>query len=230
MKTSVVIVAAGLGSRMQANINKAFLMLANKPILYHTLMAFERCDVIDEIILVLKAEEVSVVEETILSLGSFDKIKHIVNGGETRAESVQNGLNKLTHEGVVLIHDGARPFVTRAEISNVVGKAGRYGAAVLGVRVKDTIKEVSDKLVIKSTCDRNAMWAVATPQAFKVSTILEAVNHKNEVEGPIWDDAMLVEAMGVKVHMVEGLYENIKITTPIDIIIGESILASRKDA
>lgn len=227
MKTSVIIVAAGMGSRMNAGINKQFLTLRDEPILTHTLRVFDKHQGIDEIILVLREDEISYVTEFIIKANRMVKISHIVTGGEERTDSVENGLKKIEHDGIVLIHDGARPFVTEEEISSVIDAVEVKGAAVLGTPATNTMKLVDSKGMVTRTLDRNAIWNVLTPQAFRVSLIKKGFEMKADVLETVWDDAMLVELLGEQVSVIHGSYENIKITTPTDMIIAESILNKR---
>lgn len=226
MKVSVVIVAAGMGRRMNADVNKQFLSIGGKSILYRTLEVFEAMAVVDEIVLVVRGDEKDYVNASLLIEGSFDKVAVVVAGGDERVDSVRNGLAFVT-EGIVLIHDGARPLVTEGEVVRLVEAVESHGAALLGTRVKDTIKSVATNGDVEMTFDRDKLWAVSTPQGFMVPLIKKAFEKADNYSGKVWDDAMMVELLGEKVVMVEGSYENIKITTPIDIVIAESILVSR---
>lgn len=227
MKTSVIIVAAGMGSRMKAGINKQFLVLRNEPILTHTLRVFEKHQSIDEIILVLKEDEIDYVRESIIEANGLVKISRIAIGGEERADSVQNGLNLIRHNGIVLIHDGARPFVTKEEISNVIETAALKGAAVVGTPATNTMKMVDSNGMVTHTLDRSSIWNISTPQGFRVPLIKRGFEMKGKALQKVWDDAMLIELLGEPVSVIRGSYENIKITTPTDMIIGESIFKER---
>lgn len=222
---SVVIVAAGLGRRMKSNINKQYLLLKEKPIVAHTIEKFENNKYVDEIILVTKDDEKEYCRINVVEKYNYKKIKTIVSGGSQRQDSVYNGL-KLCNDKtrVVLIHDGVRPFIKTEEINEIIKETLRSDACVIGVKVKDTIKIINDKNEIIDTPNRENLWAVHTPQGFSYRLILEA-HKKSQSQGWIvTDDSMLVERLGRKVTMIEGSYENIKITSPEDLYIAESIL------
>ncbi|HHY20745.1 MAG TPA: 2-C-methyl-D-erythritol 4-phosphate cytidylyltransferase [Bacilli bacterium] len=220
----VVIPAAGQGKRMKAGKNKQFIQLAGRPVIVHTLQVFEKDDACLDIILVVNEDEqremCSLVEEY-----KFTKVKQIVIGGSERQHSVRNGLEVVTHD-VVLIHDGARPFIEQKLIHSLVKEAKESGAAIVAVPVKDTIKKVTGN-VVEGTTNRSSLWAVQTPQAFRLSTIKQAHERAKE-EGYLGtDDASLVEWLGGRVTIVEGSHENIKLTTPEDLLFAEAIMNSR---
>lgn len=222
---SVVIVAAGLGRRMKSNINKQYLLLKEKPIVAYTIDKFENNTYIDEIILVAKDDEKEYCRINVVEKYNYKKVKAIVSGGSKRQDSVYNGL-KLCNDKtkIVLIHDGVRPFVKNEEINKIIEETSKSNACVTGVKVKDTIKIVDDKNEIIDTPNRENLWAVHTPQGFSYKLILEA-HKKSKTEGwVVTDDSMLVEKLGRKVKMIEGSYENIKITSPEDLYMAESIL------
>lgn len=222
---SVVIAAAGLGKRMKADINKQFLLLDGKPIVAHTIAQFEKNESIDEIIVVVKEDELEYCKSEVVEKYCFKKIEALVGGGAERQESVYNGLKSCSGDtDIVLIHDGVRPFITSSEIDNLIEETLAHDACVTGVRVKDTIKIVDARGVITETPDRSTLWAVHTPQSFSYRLILEA--HKKAVmQGfQATDDSSLVENLGREVKMIEGSYDNIKITTPEDLFVAENIL------
>lgn len=228
MNVSVIILAAGIGSRMNTSINKQFLILNNQTILAHTIKVFISCSDITEIILVTKETDFSFIENTILPAFSTNISIKLIEGGKERTDSVENGINAIKHEDIVLIHDGARPFVTVEEINNIVQGVINHDIAILGVPVKDTIKILSPDGYIDYTPDRRQLYSIQTPQGFKVSLIKEAYRKISSYPGPFWDDAMLLEkTLNKKAFLVEGSYENIKITTPIDLIIGKQIQDNR---
>lgn len=225
MKYEVVIPAAGQGKRMRAGVNKQFIELRHEPLIVRTLKVFDSDEWCDGIIVVINEAERTQFEQ-LLSRFHLNKIIAVVNGGKERQHSVYNGLKALKNSNIVLIHDGARPFVTVEHIHELVTAANEYGAAVPAVRVKDTIKKVHGQFV-KETMERSSLWAVQTPQAFHVSLILQA-HEQAKKEGYIGtDDASLVERIGGKVKIVEGDYRNIKLTTPDDLLFAEAILSSR---
>ena len=219
----VIILAAGQGKRMNAGKNKMFLEIADIPLLIHTLKLFDNDHYCKKIILPINTSERSDVED-VLQRYSFNKAIELVNGGKERQNSVYNGLQAVDEhdDSIVLVHDGARPFVKQETIAQLVEMAAQKGSAIPGVRVKDTIKRVQDGQVI-DTVERSSLWAVHTPQAFRVSTLKRA--HRKAIESGYLgtDDASLVEAVGEKVYMVEDHYLNIKITTPEDLYFAEAI-------
>lgn len=226
-KTCAIVVAAGKGSRMKAGINKQFLNLKNKPILYYTLKNIAKNDNINEIILVLATDEIDYCRKNILDKYKINKVKTIVQGGDSRQQSVLNGLKAIDDEDtIVLIHDGARPFVSDDVIENGIKYAEDYGASACGVMPKDTIKLRYNDGFSKGVLDRESLFCVQTPQCFKYNIILES--HENALKNNIQvtDDTMVVESFNHKVYLYEGSYTNIKITTPEDLIIGEKILDS----
>lgn len=220
----VVIVAAGTGSRMKKDINKQFIKLKNKEIVAHTIEKFYNSENIDDIVVVIREDEEEYFNKNIKEKYGFTNIK-VAHGGNERQDSVFNGIKMLKKEcEVVLIHDGARPFVTDDIIKKSINKANEHNAIVVGVKVKDTIKVVSDNGNIVDTPNRSYLWAVQTPQVFKYDIITKAYEdaYNNNYYGT--DDAMLVERIGYNVKMIEGSYNNIKITTQEDLEFGEQIL------
>ena len=224
---SVIIVAAGSGKRMKAGINKQFLLIDGKEILAHTIDKFYNCDEIGEIIVCVKENEEEMLKEKIISKYGYKDIK-IAYGGKERQDTIKNGLEKLDEDSeIVLIHDGARPFIEDEIIKNAISETKEHGATVVGVPVKDTIKIVKDGK-ITDTPDRSIVWAAQTPQSFKREIV--EVSYKNAYEKGIYgtDDAMLAEYAGYEVHMVKGSYDNIKITSPEDMGFAESINSGLK--
>ncbi|WP_419742321.1 2-C-methyl-D-erythritol 4-phosphate cytidylyltransferase [Paraclostridium dentum] len=220
----VVIVAAGTGSRMKKDINKQFIKLKNKEIVAHTIEKFYNSENIDDIVVVIREDEEEYFNKNIKEKYGFTNIK-VAHGGNERQDSVFNGIKMLKKEcDVVLIHDGARPFVTDDIIKRSINKANEHNAIVVGVKVKDTIKVVSDNGNIVDTPNRSYLWAVQTPQVFKYDIITKAYEdaYNNNYYGT--DDAMLVERIGYNVKMIEGSYNNIKITTQEDLEFGDQIL------
>jgi 2-C-methyl-D-erythritol 4-phosphate cytidylyltransferase len=213
MKVAVIIAAGGSGKRMGRP--KQFLPLAGKAVVEWTIEVFRKIKVVGQIVLAVPEDDL----ERAKNLGVT-----VVAGGEERGDSVKNGLKAVAFDtDIVMIHDGARPLITPDIIEKAISEAKEYGAAIVGVPVKDTIKRVGDDLIIKDTVDRQALWSAQTPQVFKYEIITRAYAKK----GSATDDAKLVEDLGIKVKMVMGSYENIKITTPEDLIVAEAILRSR---
>lgn len=222
---TVIIPAAGLGKRMKSKVSKQFIEIKNKPILAYTLDKFQNADFIDEIVLVLREDEITYTKENIIKKYKYTKVKNISEGGKERQNSVYNGLKKINElSDVVLIHDGARPFIKEETIKSSVDCAINNGACVVGVPVKDTIKIVNDDNVVSDTPDRSKLWSVQTPQAFKKEYIIKAYEESIENNIVCTDDSMLVERLGIKVNMIHGDYENIKITTPEDIKFAKTLL------
>lgn len=222
---SVIIAAAGMSNRMGSKINKQFISINNKPILVHTLEKFEGCSYVDEIILVAKEDEIDYCRKEIIKRYNFNKVAKIIRGGKERQDSVYNGILALDEKtDIVLSHDGARPFVKIENIIDGIKGAYKDGACVVGVPVKDTIKVVESSNGIVETPKRDMLWAAQTPQCFKKEIIQEGYRKAIE-DGYIGtDDSGLVERMGLDVKIIMGSYENIKITTPEDLILAESIL------
>lgn len=218
--TYAIIVAGGKGRRMGRP--KQFLRIAGKPMLAWVLGAFQKARAIDGIILVVAKEQLAAAKRL-----RYSKIFRVVAGGKERQDSVRNGLRQLPESAeIVAIHDGARPAVTPEIIERSVRAARKCGAAVAGVPVKDTIKVTSNQLTVTRTIDRNKLWAAQTPQAFKVSLIKKAYS---KLKGNVTDDAMAVEKSKIPVKMVMGSYENLKVTTPEDLKILETILKNRRN-
>ena len=220
----VVIVAAGTGSRMNMGINKQFIKLEGKEIIAYTIEKFYNNSNIEDIVVVVKEDESEFFKKEILDKYNFKKVK-IAYGGKERQDSVYNGLKLLDEKcDVVLIHDGARPFVSDKIIDKSIEEAKEHKAIVVGVPVKDTIKVIDNDKNIVDTPNRSVLWAVQTPQTFDYNILIDAYKDafKNKFYGT--DDAMLVERIGYKVKMLEGSYNNIKITTQEDLNIGSQIL------
>ncbi len=222
MKITAVIVAGGKGTRMGADKNKVFLTINGKEVLHYTISAFENNKRINDIIVVTGASDIPECEKLINNSG-FTKIKCIVEGGATRQKSVMNGLMKADSD-IVLIHDGARAFVTDAEINNSIDNCIKYGAAAAGVKCKDTLKTADDEGFIAGTVDRETAYLIQTPQTFYLDKIL-ALHKRAKNEGfEATDDCMIAEHYGERIKISDGSYGNIKLTTPEDMIIAEGML------
>ncbi|MBM7646746.1 2-C-methyl-D-erythritol 4-phosphate cytidylyltransferase [Scopulibacillus daqui] len=226
MEYHAIILAAGQGKRMGAGKNKMFLNILDVPVVIHTLRAFEQDAACLGITLVINKAEQTVFKD-LLEKFHVTKVQRIVNGGKERQDSVYSGLKAVSGEGIVLIHDGARPFIKKEQIADVVQSAASTGAAVLAVPVKDTIKKVESNKVIE-TVNRSSLWAVQTPQAFRLPLILQAHDYGRSINAEVTDDASLVELMGRDVAVVKGDYRNIKITTPEDLFFAEQYLRALK--
>ena len=222
LDTSVIIVAAGSSFRMNGE-NKQFADLGGIPVLGRTMLAFEHCESIIEIIVVTKEEDINTVNN-VAQKNEITKLSHVVAGGNTRQESVICGLNVVSKDTkMIAVHDGARPIVSYTLIEKTIADARIFGGATLGVPVKDTIKVVNDGLII-DTPHRKTLYAVQTPQVFKKKIYFEGINFAKEHDLDFTDDCQLVESIGVKVYLTVGDYRNIKITTPEDILIARALL------
>lgn len=222
----VLIAAAGQGSRMGKKVNKQFLDLLGKPILYHTIKSFLDWERNFELTIVLHPDEINYFKANLLPLFSDYKVKlNLTAGGNSRKESVNNGLNSFSENvNYVIIHDGARPLLKTELIEKTYQAVIKYNAVSCGVKVKDTIKVVENSF-FKETLNRTKLRAIQTPQAFKLDLIKKA--HLNYKKEKALDDASLVEELGEKVYIVEGDYNNFKITTPEDLKPAEIILKER---
>ena len=228
-KNSVaIILSAGVGSRMNSDIPKQYIELMGKPIIYYTIKAFEESNV-DGIVLVCANEYIDYCKNDIVKKYGFKKVIDIVEGGSERYTSVYKGL-KVCDADIVLVHDGARACISVDVINKNIEEAYTKGAVVTGVKSKDTIKVSDDNGIIVNTTNRANTWIVQTPQTFTMDVLVKAyermMNDTNR--GSITDDSMVMENYGnIPVQMIEGSYENIKITTPEDLIIAEKFLKSK---
>lgn len=234
-RTAAVVLAAGQGKRMQSAVAKQFLLLAGEPVICHSLRAFEESDV-ETIVLVTGQDEIDYCRKEIVEKYGFTKVMDVVAGGKERYHSVYEGLRALSscmdEDSIVLIHDGARPMITQEIITRTIENAKEYGACVAAMPVKDTIKVADPAGFARVTLDRSTLWQMQTPQTFAYGLVYGAYKKllsNTDYQKGITDDAMVVETMcDGKVKLVEGSYENIKVTTPDDMIIAEGFLACRK--
>lgn len=228
MKTTAVVLAGGKGRRMSMDVAKQYLPICGKPMLLYSLECFENSEYIDEIILVLPKDEIEYVKAQILAGNQLKKLKSIVEGGVERYDSVLNAMDCIK-DGYVFIHDAARPFVTEEILADLSDAVKKYGACATGVPVIDTIKQTDENGIIQRTVDRSSLWQIQTPQSFSVD-IIKAAYDRFLTEGSphVTDDTMVVELFGdAKVVMVKGSYENMKVTTPMDMIVAEEIVKQR---
>jgi 2-C-methyl-D-erythritol 4-phosphate cytidylyltransferase len=226
MKVTAVIPAAGAGRRI--NAKKQFLEINGQPVLSVTVSVFNECQSIDDIIVVVAKEDVELTKSL---LKDYKKVKDIVVGGIERQDSVYNGIAAITPESdgdIVVIHDAARPLITKEIISRAVIETKISKAVVVGVPSKDTIKTVSRENIVMETLDRDSIWLVQTPQAFQFPVIKQAYDRAQKIKYKATDDSKLVERLGISVKMISGSYENIKITTKEDLAIAEAILRERR--
>lgn len=225
MNYTVVLPAAGSGKRMKADKNKLLLELFNKPIFLYTLEVFQQDPNCDAIWLAVKEQEQELIEGYVKRY-NITKVQGYATGGAERQDSVRACLEAIPPCGVVLVHDAARPFIDQAVIADLVDTAQTTGAAIAAVPVKDTIKKAENG-IISETVDRNQLWMIQTPQAFRYALILEAAQKAHQDGFMGTDEAVLVERLNYPVAIVESTYENIKMTTPDDLIYGKAILESR---
>lgn len=226
-QVTAVILAAGKGLRFKTKISKPLVKINSKPIVIYSLNTFSKHPYIKDIVLVVnKLNRKEIIKK--IRQHRIRKIRQVVIGGRRRQDSVLNGLKAIdSRSDLVLIHDAVRPFIDKATISSVIKEAQKSGAAVVGVAVVATIKEVAScqLSVVRKTLNRDLLWEVQTPQVFKKNLILEAYRKFGNLD--VTDDAMLAEKLGAKVKIVPGSYKNIKITTPEDLLFAK-VIASKK--
>lgn len=227
-RCTAIVLAGGQGKRMGTKTSKQYLDIQGKPVLFYSLYTFEHSEIIDDVILVVGSGQIEYVKKEFLDKWNFKKIRKVVEGGQERYHSVWEGLKAMEKESksdksYIYIHDSARPFVTSEIIERVQADVEEYGACVVGVPSKDTIKIADENDFASQTPPRDRMWIVQTPQVFKASIIIEAYSRMMAKEQvTVTDDAMAVEQeLHFPVRMTKGSYENIKITTPEDLEIAE---------
>ena len=228
MFVSVIIAAAGNSTRYGTGKSKQFLILDNTPVLIKSIQAFEEIDDVKEIIVTARKQDFDIIEDFIAQYG-VRKVKHIVEGGATRQDSIYAAVENVDEKAdLVAVHDGARPLIKRKVIESVIQKADEVDAAACAVPVKDTIKIIDSSGKIVTTPERDALRAVQTPQVFRLSLYKEAIEKAVSDGKQYTDDCQLVESMGYPVYLVDGDYENIKITTPDDLLVAEKFLYERR--
>ena len=225
-RNTAIVLAAGQGKRMHSKIQKQFIELDGMPVLCYSLRCFQESPLIRDVILVTGEEYVSWCREEIVKKYGFTKVSNVIAGGKERYDSVYAGLCACKDCRYVLIHDGARPFITEEIIERGLEKVKETGACVVGMPSKDTIKLSDAEGYVKETPDRKCVWTIQTPQIFSYALIREAHDSIRKKDmSKITDDAMVIEQeTGVKVALAEGSYQNIKITTPEDLYIAEAFL------
>ena len=223
-RNTAIVLAAGQGKRMHSKVQKQFLEIQGYPVLYYSLRCFQESPLIQDIILVTGEESISYCKEEIVQKYGFTKVSAVIPGGKERYDSVYAGLCECRDCEYVLIHDGARPFVTEEILKRGLQK--ETGACVIGMPSKDTVKLSDEEGYVKETPNRKCVWTIQTPQIFSYSLIREAHDSIRQKDmSKITDDAMVVEQeTGAKVALAEGSYQNIKITTPEDLDIAEAFL------
>ncbi len=230
-----VVVAAGQGSRMGAAVNKVYLPLLGRPLLAWTLDAFQHCQAVDQVCLVVTEADRSRCQDEILETGAFTKVTKLVTGGKTRQESVYNGVTALNgilraSDDVVAIHDGARPLLSAALLRKTIDAARQYGAAAPIIPAKDTVKWVGSDGFLKGTPDRSRLGLVQTPQAFRAGRLLEVLEWAGRRGLGATDEAALFEQRLIEVRAIEGDEANLKVTTPHDLFLAETFLVGRGKA
>jgi 2-C-methyl-D-erythritol 4-phosphate cytidylyltransferase len=227
-KTSAIITAAGHGRRMGKGRKKQFLMLGENPVIVYTLQTFEKSDSINEIILVVPDDGIDYCKQEIVNSYKFTKVKKIVTGGEKRQESVFNGLKSVSREmDLVAVHDGVRPFLSKPILENSIKKAKEKGSVVVAIPVKDTLMKISDQGMVVGGQNRDSIWRIQTPQVFKKKILISAFEKALKDNFCGTDESTLVARLGIPVYVVNGSELNIKITTPEDIDLGESIMMAQ---
>lgn len=225
-RVAALIPAAGSGQRMGSAVPKPYLALGGREILARTLDVFEACAAVDEVWVIVSADQQAHCREHIVERYGFGKVRGVVTGGDERQASVWCGLQQLAPEvDFVVIHDGVRPFVSEAMVTETLAGAAQHGAAIAAVPLKDTIKRVAPDGQVEATVPREHLWRVQTPQAFRRDWLQQAFEQAWQQGLIATDEAGLIEAYGRPVQVVPGSEQNIKITTPDDLAIGERWLS-----
>lgn len=228
MFVSVIIAAAGNSTRYGTGNSKQFLLLEGVPVLIKSVQAFEQIDEVKEIIITARKQDFDFIE-SFLQQYNIKKVKSVVEGGATRQDSIAAAVKKVSEETeIIAVHDGARPLVSKETIIGVIEKAVEKGAAACAVPVKDTIKIIDSSGKIVTTPDRASLRAVQTPQVFDFALYKEAIDKAVSESKQYTDDCQLIESMGHPVYLTDGDYENIKITTPDDLLVAEKFLSERR--
>jgi 2-C-methyl-D-erythritol 4-phosphate cytidylyltransferase len=229
MQTHAIIVSAGKGARMHRSTPKQYLSLQGRPVVCHTIMAFDNCPEVDKILLVVPEEDIRYCRERLLSALCIDTPVSVLAGGKRRQDSVYNGILSIDdRNGLVVIHDGVRPLIRPRMISRCISEAKISGACILGLPLQDTLKMVAADGRIQRTINREGLWAAQTPQAFHYQLIRDA--HESAVSAGVetTDDAALLERMGIPVSILPGTRDNLKITTSEDLTLAGAILSQIK--
>ena len=224
---TAIVLAAGRSTRMGGGPNKQFIELLGKPLISYALAAFEQCCVVDAVVVVRRPEYAQQAEQIVREFG-FQKVVAYGDGGLERQNSVWNGLEKCDPATkIVAVHDGARPLVTPALIESTIATAQAFGTGIAATKVVDTIKEANEDKTVSRTVDRTKLWAVQTPQTVAFRLLRDAYAKVFENKQVVTDEAAAVELLGQKVHLVETLFLNLKITTPADLTMAEALLRVR---
>lgn len=234
LKAVVLIPAAGFGRRMGSDISKQYLTLAGKPLLAHTLALFDQHPLVEAIYPIVPADDIDYCQQQIIERYHFSSVRRLIAGGKQRQDSVRNGLNALTQDGYsqasrpILIHDGARPLFSPQLLPELLRRIEMDGACIVGVPVKDTIKQVEQGRIVASP-RRDQLWQAQTPQGFRCEILRQAFANADPTSVAATDDAALVAAAGYPVFMLAGDDRNLKITTPSDLLIATALLDSDKE-
>ena len=229
MQTHAIIVSAGKGVRMNRSTPKQYLMLRGRPVLCHTVMAFNKCSDVDKIVLVVPEKDVTYCREQLLSDLPIDTPLKILAGGKRRQDSVFNGILSIDdRDAIVVIHDGVRPLIRPEMITRCIKKAKISGACILGAPLQDTLKMVDSDSLIQKTINRERLWTAQTPQAFHYKLIRDAHEAAAKEGVEATDDAVLLERMGLPVNILLSTGNNLKITTSDDLLLADAILSQIK--
>lgn len=225
----VVVAAAGKGTRMKSGINKQYMLLNSRPVLSYSLDFFEQMEIVEEIVVITGENELDYCEHEVIRRYNYKKVSAVLPGGKERQDSVLAGLHKLGADtNLVAVHDGARPLLSSGVFFRLVKEAEEWGAAVPGIASKDTLKMVDSQGIVSQTMDRSIIFAVQTPQIFRYAELSAAYQKAYEDNFMGTDDASLFERYIGQVKVVEGDYNNLKITTPEDLVIAEALLKSQR--
>lgn len=228
-RTVAVVPAAGRGARMGSHIPKQFLSLGGVPILVHSLRVLEAVPAVEHVILAVPEADREYCLREIVARYQFTKVTKVVAGGEHRQDSVRHGVQEVGEEAdLVLVHDAVRPLITADLVERVIRRAGEVGAAIVAIPMRDTVKQIGPEGMIEVTVDRGQLWLAQTPQVFRTKVLREAHRKAHLENFHATDDAQLLEWLGHPVAVVDGSEENIKVTRPEDLAIGEAILAARQ--
>ncbi|MFH0836015.1 MAG: 2-C-methyl-D-erythritol 4-phosphate cytidylyltransferase [Candidatus Micrarchaeota archaeon] len=223
MRVCAIIAASGKGTRM-GGVNKQLLELKGVPVALRSIQEFHKNELVTDIIVVTQPESIDTFKEITKGL---QKVRKVVAGGKERQDSVYNGLKVCGECDVVAVHNGANPLVSQDEITNCINAAAEHGAAVIAVKAKDTIKRVDDEGFVLETLNRKELWAMQTPQCLQYDVARKAFDKAMKEKFYGTDDVQLAERIGTRVKIVEGSYENFKITTPEDVLLAEKVLEKR---
>lgn len=226
MRHIALIVAAGDGKRFGSVTGKILAPIMGKPLISYALKKFENFEKIDEIVLVIRAKDYSIVEQEVIKKSEYKKVKHIIAGGSSRQESVYKGLMTIKEkDGIVFIHDGARPIIEEWLIADLIKMIEYFNGVIPAVPIVETIKKViNSKMLIDETMDRNKYWLAQTPQVFRLKKIKEFYHRAMKENIQFTDDSSIAEYYGEKVIIIPGSYSNIKITTEDDLYLAEALI------